>query len=240
MASGRLRHRPPSHALQLARRRRLRGATQDDPGHPNFCSELDRYEASGRIVLRIPRRLRTVCRADASPSQFHVLFRRRQSQPQLIVSTDALRRLSSHMPAPTGPILPMSAGVHRTRPTPQPDVVAAVRDSGTVIAFLAGGACREHVTRRVYDVITGQEGCDLGRGASLEAFTADFCDAAPGRRRLVQALASLRPANDPTVQLTRTAISAWVRAVGLAARSHEVMQAAVASGLPDWHTPGDM
>lgn len=168
-----------------------------------------------------------------------MIFRRRQPQPQLIVSTNAIRRVTSHMPAPTGPSLPMSEVAKRHGSQPQADVVAAVRDSGTVIAFLASGGSRAHLTTRVYDVITSPEGCALGRASSLEAFAEQFCDSADGRRRLVQALAVHRPASDPTALLTRMAITAWVRTVGLAAQGLEVMEAA-ATGLPDWHTPGDM
>ncbi len=169
-----------------------------------------------------------------------MLFRRRQPQPQLIVSTNTIRRFSSHMPAPTGPSLPMSDVVHRTGEVPQADVVAAVRDSGTVIAFLAGGGSRAHLTTRVYDVITSAEGCGLGRAGSLDAFGNQFCDTVDGKRRLVQLLATHRPASDPTALLTRMAITAWVRTVGLAARTREVMEAVAPTGLPDWHTPGDM
>ena len=56
---------------------------------------------------------------------------------------------------------------------------------------------------------------------------------------MVQALAVHRPSSDPTALLTRMAITAWVRTVGLAAQNLELMEAA-ATGLPDWHTPGDM
>jgi hypothetical protein len=167
-----------------------------------------------------------------------VIFRRRPTPSQLIVSTNALRRVSSHMPAPQGPILPMSEVAARTGASPQADVVAAVRDSGTVIAFLSSGAARTHLTTRVYDVITSTEGCGLGRN-SLAAFAEQYCDSADGKRRLVQALAVHRPASDPTTLLTRMAITAWVRTVGLAAQSREMMETA-ATGLPDWHTPGDM
>jgi hypothetical protein len=168
-----------------------------------------------------------------------VIFRRRQTQPQLIVSTNAIRRISSHMPAPQGPSLPMSEVAKRQGSQPQADVVAAVRDSGTVIAFLAGGGSRAQLTTRVYDVITSQEGCGLGRASSLDAFAEQFCDSSDGRLRLVQALAVHRPASDPTALLTRMAITAWVRTVGLAAQGLDAMEAA-ATGLPDWHTPGDM
>jgi hypothetical protein len=108
-----------------------------------------------------------------------------------------------------------------------------------VISFLASGGVRAHLTTRVYDVITSAEGCGLGRSSSLGAFAEQFCDAADGRRRLVQALAVHRPTNDPTALLTRMAITAWVRTVGLAAQTNAIMEAA-ATGLPDWHTPGDM
>lgn len=168
-----------------------------------------------------------------------MIFRRRQPQPQLIVSTNTIRRASSHMPAPRAPSLPMSEVALRTGVRPQADVIAAVRDSGTVIAFLAGGGSRAHLTTRVYDVITAPEGCALGRASTLDAFAEQFCDFADGKRRLVQALAVHRPTSDPTALLTRMAITAWVRTVGLAAQGLEVMEA-TATGLPDWHTPGDM
>ncbi len=143
------------------------------------------------------------------------------------------------MPAPTGPSLPMSGVARRAGAEPQADVIAAVRDSGTVIAFLAGGGSRAHLTTRVYDVITAAEGCGLGRSSSLDTFAEQFCDSPDGKRRLVQALAVHRPVNDPTALLTRMAITAWVRTVGLAAQSFEQLEAA-ATGLPDWHTPGDV
>jgi len=168
-----------------------------------------------------------------------VIFRRRQPQAQLIVSTNALRRLSSHMPAPTGPSLPMSDSAPRTSEVPHADVVAAVRDSGTVIAFLANGGIRAQLTTRAYDVITTQEGCGLGRSASLTAFAEQYCDSADGQRRLIQLLAVHRPSNDPTALLTRMAITGWVRTVGIAAQPRDVVES-VSSGLPDWHTPGDV
>lgn len=168
-----------------------------------------------------------------------MIFRRRQPQPQLLVGTHTMRRISTHMVAPQGPSLPMSDVAVRKGVHPQADVVAAVRDSGSVIAFLAGGGSRSHLSTRVYDVITSPDGCGLGRSSSLDAFAEQFCDSAEGRRQLVQALAVLRPASDPTARLTRMAIMAWVRTVGLAALGHEVRVAA-ATGLPDWHTPGDM
>ena len=133
----------------------------------------------------------------------------------------------------------MSEVARRSGAQPQANVVAAVRDSGTVISFLSGGGSRAHLTTRVYDVITSAEGCGLGRTSSLEAFAEQFCDSSDGKRRLVQALAVHRPASDPTALLTRMAITAWVRTVGLAAQGLEVIEAA-ATGLPDWHTPGDM
>lgn len=142
------------------------------------------------------------------------------------------------MPAPHAPIIPLSAVARRTGSGPQADVVAAVRDSGTVIAFLAGSASRAFLTTRVYDVITSQEGCGLGR-STLAAFAEEYCDTPDGKMRLVQVLAVHRPTSDATSLLTRMAISAWIRTVGLAAQSREVMEAA-ANGLPDWHTPGDM
>ncbi len=133
----------------------------------------------------------------------------------------------------------MSDVAPRAGTTPQADVVAAVRDSGCVISFLAGGGSRAHLTTRVYDVITSTQGCGLGRGGSMATFAEQFCDSAEGKRRLVQALAVHRPASDPTALLTRMAITSWVRTVGLAAQAHDVSEAA-ATGLPDWHTPGDM
>ena len=133
----------------------------------------------------------------------------------------------------------MSEAARRAGIEPQADVIAAVRDSGTVIAFLAGGGSRAHLTARVYDVITASDGCGLGRSSTLEMFAEQFCDSPEGKRRLVQALAVHRPVSDPTALRTRMAITAWVRTVGLAAQSLEMMESA-ATGLPDWHTPGDM
>ena len=150
-----------------------------------------------------------------------------------------MRRQSSHMPAPQGPSIPMSEVAPRSGDVPRADVMAAVRDSGIVIAFLANGGVRAYLTTRVYDAITAPEGCGLGRCSDLVAFAEEFCDTADGRRRLVQALAVHRPATDPTALLTRMAVTAWVRTVGLAAQSREMMEAA-ATGLPDWHTPGDV
>jgi hypothetical protein len=143
-----------------------------------------------------------------------MIFRRRHSPPQLIVSTNAIRRVSSQMPLPQGPSLPMSAAATRKGGQAQADVVAAVRDSGAVIAFLSGSGSRVHLTTRVYDVITSPDGCGIGRAISLEAFAEQFCDSADGKRRLVQALAVHRPVSDPTALLTRMAITAWVRTVG--------------------------
>lgn len=143
------------------------------------------------------------------------------------------------MPAPQGPSLPMSEMAHRAGAVPQANVVAAVRDSGTVIGFLAAGGARIHLTTRVYDVVTSPNGCGLGLSSSLETFAEQFCDSADGKQRLVQALAVHRPTNDPTALLTRMAITAWVRTVGLAAKTREVTEAS-STGLPDWHTPGDM
>jgi hypothetical protein len=116
--------------------------------------------------------------------------------------------------------------------------MAAVRDSGTVIAFLASGATRAHLTTRVHDIITSPDGCGIER-SSFTVFAEEFCDSADGKRRLVQALAVHRPASEPTALLTRMAITAWVRTVGLAAHARQTTEAA-ATGLPDWHTPGDM
>lgn len=168
-----------------------------------------------------------------------MIFRRRQSNSQLIVSTNALRRMPNKMPEPTGPIIPMSELAQRTHEVPQADSIAAVRDSGTVIAFLASGGTRAYLTTRVYDVITSQEGCGLGRSSSLQAFADQFCETPDGRRRLAQALTVIRPTVDPTAQLTRSSIAAWVRSVGLAAHAHEVVEVSTA-GLPDWHIPGDL
>jgi len=168
-----------------------------------------------------------------------MIFRRRPPQPQLIVSSTAVRRMSSSMPAPQGPSLPMSEVAPRAGTVPQADIVAAVRDSGTVISFLASGGTRTQLTTRVYDVITAQGFCGLGRSSSLETFAELFCDSAMGKLRLVQALAVHRPVNDPTALLTRMAITAWVRTVGLVAQTRDVTDQA-STGLPDWHTPGDM
>lgn len=169
----------------------------------------------------------------------YVIFRRRQPPPHLIVSSNALGRMSSRMPAPQGPSLPLSEMAPRACATAQADVVAAVRDSGIVIGFLASGGARALLTAHVYDVITSPDGCGLGRSSSLVSFAEQFCDSADGRRRLVQALAVHRPAHDPTALLTRMAITAWVRTVGLVAKPRDVADEASA-GLPDWHTPGDM
>ena len=171
-----------------------------------------------------------------------MLFRRRSTQPQLIVSTNVMQRLASNMPAPVGPSLPMSAVVARTGDAPAADVITAVRDSGVVIGFLSSGASRIHLTTRVYDVLTSPEGCGLGRSSSLDAFADQFCDTAAGKRQLVQALAVHRPASDPTALLTRLAVTAWVRTVGLAAQTRQVTEAATAAkgGLPEWHQPGEL
>ncbi|MCC7052233.1 MAG: hypothetical protein IT355_03130 [Gemmatimonadaceae bacterium] len=168
-----------------------------------------------------------------------MIFRRRPSNSQLIVSTNALRRMPNKMPEPQGPILPMSELAQRAGAAPRADSLAAVRDSGVVIAFLASGATRAHLTTRVYDVITAQEGCGLGRSSSLQSFADQFCETPDGKRRLAQALSVIRPTPDPTAQLTRASITAWVRSVGLAAQAHEAAEATTA-GLPDWHVPGDM
>lgn len=133
----------------------------------------------------------------------------------------------------------MSGVAARTGTLPQADIAAAVRDSGCVIAFLASGGARANLTTRAYDVITSPQGCGLGRSSSMPAFAEQFCDSAEGKRRLVQALAVNRPASDPTALLTRMAITSWVRTVGLAAQARDVTEAA-ATGLPDWHTPGDV
>ena len=167
-----------------------------------------------------------------------MIFRRRPPQPQLIVSSNTVRRMSSRMPAPQGPCLPMSEVAPRAGAAPQADLVTAVRDSGAVIGFLAAGGVRTQLTTRVYDVITSSDGCGLGR-SSLETFAEQFCDSAAGKLRLVRALAVHRPASDPTALLTRMAITAWVRTVGLVAQTREVSDLGSA-GLPDWHTPGDM
>ena len=150
-----------------------------------------------------------------------------------------MRRVPSHMPAPQGPRLPMSEVTPLSGSSPRADVVAAVRESGVVIAFLASGGTRAHLTTRVHDALTSPEGCGLGRSSSLVEFAEQYCDTDDGKRRLVQALAMHRPASDPTALLTRMAITAWVRTVGLAAQSRD-SRATPAAGLPDWHTPGDM
>ncbi len=143
------------------------------------------------------------------------------------------------MPVPQAPIIPLSEVTPRIGDAPQADAVAAARDSGSVIAFLASGGTRAHLTTRVHDVVTTAEGCGLERVGTLIAFAEHYCDSAEGRRRLVQALAMHRPTSNPTALLTRMAITAWVRTVGLAAQSRDVMDAP-ASGLPEWHTPGDL
>ena len=168
-----------------------------------------------------------------------MIFRRRGSQSHLIVSTNVLKKLSTHMPAPQGPWLPMSARAQRADATPHADMSAAVRDSGEVIGFLASGGSRAALTTRVYDVMTSQEGCGLGRASSLNAFANQFCETPEDRRRLAQALAVHRPTPDPTALLTRQAVTAWIRAVGIAMQAQDHGQAAI-SGLPDWHVPGDM
>jgi xanthine/CO dehydrogenase XdhC/CoxF family maturation factor len=143
------------------------------------------------------------------------------------------------MPAPTGPILPMSELSLRTHDVRPADVVAAVRDSGTVISFLAGGAALDSLTTRVYDVITSQEGCGLGRSSDMNTFAEQFCATSAGRRRLAVALAAHRPTTDPTALLTRAAVTAWVRTVGLATQTGAARETE-GTGLPDWHLPGDM
>ncbi len=143
------------------------------------------------------------------------------------------------MPVPQAPSIPLSDVTPRLGDTPQADVGAAVRDSGTVIAFLSSGGTRAFLTTRVHDVLTTAEGCGLTRVGSLVAFAEHYCDSADGRRRLVQTLAMHRPASDPTALLTRMAITAWVRTVGLAAQTRDLMDTTT-SGLPAWHTPGDV
>ena len=133
----------------------------------------------------------------------------------------------------------MSEVAPRSGSAPQADVQAAVRESGAVIAFLASGGSRAHLTTRVYDAITSADGCGLGGSESLLAFAEQFCDADDGKRRLVQALAIHHPTTDPTALLTRLAIMAWVRTVGLAAQTRSALQTP-AGGLPEWHTPGDV
>ena len=140
---------------------------------------------------------------------------------------------------PQAPIIPLSDVTPRIGDAPQADVAAAVRDSGTVIAFLASGGSRAFLTVRVHDVLTTAAGCGLGRVGDLIAFAELFCDSADGRRRLVQTLATYRPASDPTALLTRMAITAWVRTVGLAAQTRDLVDSTT-SGLPEWHTPGDV
>jgi hypothetical protein len=157
----------------------------------------------------------------------------------LIVSTQIMRHLSSPMPRPQGPILPLSTSAARTANTPHADVIASVRDSGFVIAFLASGCASTHLSAHVYEVLTTREGCDLDGAGSLPEFAARYCRTVEGKRQLVHALAVNRPTADPTAHLTRAAITAWVRAVGLAGQSSAKL-AAVGTGLPDWHTPGDM
>ena len=145
------------------------------------------------------------------------------------------------MPAPEAPLLPLGGErAHRDGAAPLADVSAAVRDSAIVIGFLAAGGARAQLSTRVHEVITSPYGCGLCRGGSSDSFAEQFCDSVPGRRRLVQLLVVPRPAADPTAVLTRAAITAWVRAVGLAATTREDDMHAESTGLPDWHTPGDM
>ncbi len=140
---------------------------------------------------------------------------------------------------PQAPIIPLSDVTPRIGDAPQADVSAAVRDSGSVIAFLASGGTRAFLTTRVHDVLTTPGGCGLARVGNLVVFAEQFCDTAEGRQRLVQTLAMHRPASDPTALLTRMAITAWVRTVGLAAQARDLMDSTT-SGLPEWHTPGDV
>ena len=170
----------------------------------------------------------------------HVIFRRRPPPPHLLVSSNAVRRMPSSMPAPQGPILPLGERAHRVGAAPLADVSAAVRNSAIVIGFLAAGGARAQLSTRVHDVITSPYGCGLCGGSSSDSFAEQFCDSVHGHRRLVQALAMPRPAADPTALLTRAAITAWVRAVGLAAATRDDDTHEESAGLPDWHTPGDM
>ena len=133
----------------------------------------------------------------------------------------------------------MSDVTPRIGDAPQADTAAAVRDSGTVIGFLASGGTRGFLTTRVHDVITTAGGCGLTRIGDMVDFAKQFCDSADDRRHLVQALAMHRPTSDPTALLTRMAITAWVRTVGLAAQTRAPVDS-TATGLPEWHTPGDM
>jgi hypothetical protein len=175
-----------------------------------------------------------------TPGSPPIVFSRRRPQPQLLVSTDVMRRLSSNMPAPKGPSLPMSDSAHRVGARPEADLIAAVRDSGTVVGFLSSGASRGSLTARVYDVITSPEGCGLGKSSSIDAFAAQFCDSVEGKRRLVQALAVQRPTVDPTAQLTRSAVTAWVRSVGLAAQTRgEHTPAPPAADAGEWRMPDE-
>jgi hypothetical protein len=158
----------------------------------------------------------------------------------MIVTTDVMRRLQSNMPSPQGPRLPMSDMAPRVGSAPTADIIAAVRDSGTVIAFLVGGAGRGNLTTRVYDVLTSPSGCGLGRSESIESFAAQCCDTPDGKRSLINALAVHRPTTDPTALATRQAVTAWVRAVGLAAHTRDMHEPATvtSSNSPDWQTPG--
>jgi hypothetical protein len=194
-----------------------------------------------QIVVCRTRQERVARPSDPSP----VIFRRRppaNQQSQLIVTTDVMRRMPSNMPAPKGPSLPMSDLAPRAGSVPTADITAAVRDSGTVIAFMSAGASRGNLSTRVYDVITSADGCGLGRCSSIGAFAEQFCDTAEGKRRLVNALAVHRPTTDPTALLTRLSITAWVRTVGLAAQTQQTHDAVRSAhgGLPDWHIAGDL
>jgi hypothetical protein len=167
------------------------------------------------------------------------MLRRRTTQPQMIVSAGTMGRMTSPMPAPTGPIIPMSSVAPRLELRNQGDVVSAVRDSSTVISFIASGLTRDALTTRVYHVITSADGCGLGIASDIESFALQYCDADSTKRELIHLLALRRPTSDPTAQMTRSAVSGWIRSLGLLTVALE-QQEPTAGGLPDWHLHGDL
>jgi predicted GNAT family acetyltransferase len=148
-------------------------------------------------------------------------------------------RFTSPMPAPTGPIIPVGAVVPGRSQHSRVDVIAAVRDSGTVIAFIANGLSRDALTTRAYHVMTSADGCGLGIASDLNAFAAQYCDRDATKRELLHLLALRRPTADPTAQMTRSAVSGWIRTLGLLTTSLDGADDTT-TGLPDWHLHGDV
>lgn len=167
------------------------------------------------------------------------MLRRRTTQPQLIVSAGTMGRMTSPMPAPTGPIIPVGSVVPKHATHNKADVIASVRDSGTVIAFIANGLSREALTARVYHVITSPDGCGLGIASDIDSFASQYCDRDETKRELLHLLALRRPTSDPTAQMTRCAVSGWIRTLGLLTVGLEA-SADSTTGLPDWHVHGDL